>query len=87
MVNVMAENVTMDIEYTTPVSTSSKAKNMELAQDSNQDVQYLLDQCEALVQDRDSWKQRAFDAERLIAKLKMDRQDLIRTITTTLNKS
>ncbi len=85
----MAENVMMDMEYVVPDNggASPNARNMELAQDSNQDVQYLLDQCEALVRDRDSWKERAFDAERQIVKQKANRQELIRTLTKTLNRS
>ena len=61
--------------------------DVESLDSSGDDVRYLLDQCESLVSDRDSWKQRAFDAERLIAQLKMDKQELIRAITTTINKS
>jgi len=62
-------------------------ESMEMSNSASEDVRYLLDQCEALVTDRDSWKQRATDAERLIAELKMDKQELIRAVTGTLNQS
>ena len=63
-------------------------ESIEMSNNSaSEDVRYLLDQCEALVTDRDSWKQRATDAERLIAELKMDKQELIRAVTGTLNQS
>ncbi len=64
-----------------------ESNDIESLDNTGDDVSYLLDQCDALVTDRDSWKQRAFDAERLIAQLKMDKQELIRAITTTINKS
>ena len=62
-------------------------ESLELSTRAGDDVRYLLDQCEALVKERDSWKQRATDAERLFAELKMDKQELIRAVTTTLNQS
>ncbi|MEE8374240.1 MAG: hypothetical protein V3R87_11025 [Dehalococcoidia bacterium] len=62
-------------------------ESMEMTNSASEDVRYLLDQCEALVMDRDSWKQRATDAEKLIAELKMDKQELIRAVTGTLNQS
>jgi hypothetical protein len=62
-------------------------EKMELSTGASDDVRYLLDQCDSLVQDRDSWKQRATEAERLIAELKMDKQELIRAVTSVLNKN
>ena len=67
--------------------TTAESATWELAADAGDDVKYLLDQCETLVSDRNSWKQRAFDAERLIAELKMDKQELIRSVSTILNQN
>jgi hypothetical protein len=86
----MAENMKADADQAEQIVSATheaKAKHSEFLTDSSTDVQYLLDQCEALVNDRDSWKTRATEAEKLIAQLKMDKQELIRAVTTTLNKS
>jgi hypothetical protein len=87
---MMAESMKADgtqVEQAVSAAQEAKIKHSEFLTDSSADVQYLLDQCEALVKDRDSWKQRATEAERLIAHLKMDKQELIRSVTATLNKS
>ncbi len=65
----------------------SGMENMELSPNATDDVRYLLDQCDALVKDRDSWKQRATEAEKLIAELKMDKQELMRAVTSVLNQN
>ncbi len=87
----MMENQDTTVEKTQTKSTGKKSKSstaeyqVDQSSDGTEDVQYLLSQCEALVQDRNSWKERAFEAERLISELKKEKQELIQAITQTLN--
>ncbi len=67
--------------------SASRMHQAEMPMDSSDDVSYLLSQCEALVQDRDSWKERSFEAERIISDLKREKQELIRAIAGALNRS
>ncbi len=86
----MAENTKADAAQAEQIVSGAQEatiKNAEFITDSTGDVQYLLDQCESLVRDRDSWKQRATEAEKLISQLKMAKQELIRAVTNQLNKS
>ena len=89
----MTENMNPDpTQAEHPVSAetqeaTARIKNTEFLMDSSADAQYLLDQCDALVKDRNSWKERATEAEKLIAQLKMDKQELIRAVTKTLNQN
>ncbi|MEE8374239.1 MAG: hypothetical protein V3R87_11020 [Dehalococcoidia bacterium] len=88
----MAENTKADAAQAEQIvsgapEATANIKNTEFITDSTGDVQYLLDQCESLVRDRDSWKQRATEAEKLISQLKMAKQELIRAVTNQLNKS
>ena len=64
-----------------------RTQHNDSVMDSTDDVVYLLSQCEALVNDRDSWKERSFEAEKIIAELKRDKQELIRAIAGVLNRS
>lgn len=88
----MAENTKTDAAQAEQIvsgapEATATIKNTEFITDSTGDVRYLLDQCEAMVRDRDSWKQRATEAEKLISQLKMAKQELIRAVTNQLNKS
>jgi len=88
----MMEDQEMTVEKTQSKSTATKQSKaisteptVSSQDDAADDVQYLLSQCESLVQDRNSWKERAFEAEKLISELKKDKQELIQAITQTLN--
>ena len=89
----MVENLRTDVGHAEYIITDTITETMprmtdkEMAKNTDDDLKYLLDQCDTLVRERDALKQRAFDAERMIAKLKMDRQQMIQTISNSLNQS